>query len=148
MCYATVMSVGAARTRSEQLRSLPTLSQAAGFIGLDTGGMSRAVRSVGIEPKRWGRRDKHLRAAEILQVARVAQRASLEEVAGAILRWTESNHPEAVAQTTAEIDEFFAALPEPTATPPQEFLVELRAALPERWARRAEEIWRAHASSV
>jgi hypothetical protein len=142
------MSAVAARTRSEHVRSLPTLSQAAGFIGLDTGGMSRAVRSLDIEPQRWGRRDKHLGASEILQVARVAQRASLEEVAGAILDWTESNHPEAVAQTTAEIDEFFAQLPEPAAAPPEDFLAELRAALPERWARKAEEIWRAHVSSV
>ncbi len=142
------MSAVAARTRSEHLRSLPTLSQAAGFIGLDTGGMSRAVRAAGVEPQRWGRRDKHLRVGEILQVARVAQRASLEEVAGAILEWTESNHPEAVGQTTAKIDEFFAQLPEPTAAPPEEFLAELRAALPARWARKAEEIWRAHVPSM
>jgi hypothetical protein len=140
------MSAVVARTRSEHVRSLPTLSQAAGFIGLDTGGMSRAVRSLGIEPQRRGRRDKHLGASEILQVARVAQRASLEEVAGAILEWTESNHPEAAAQTTAEIDAFFAQLPEPTAAPPDEFLAELRAALPEPWARKAEEIWRAYAA--
>jgi hypothetical protein len=142
------MSAVAARTRSEYVRSLPTLSQAASFIGLDTGGMSRAVRSLGIEPQRWGRRDKHLGASEILQVARVAQRASLEEVAGAILDWTEANHPDAVVQTTAEIDEFFARLPEPAAAPPEELLAELRAALPERWARKAEEIWRAHVSSA
>ncbi len=142
------MSAVAARTRSEYVRSLPTLSQAATFIGLDTGGMSRAVSSLGIEPYPWGRRDKHLGAAAILRVARIAQRASLEEVAGAILEWTESNHPESLAQTTAEIDEFFAALPEATATAPDEFLAELRAALPEQWARKAEEIWRAHGCSV
>lgn len=140
------MPAVADRPRTERVRSLPTLSQAAGFIGMDTGGMSRIVRSLGIEPQRWGRRDKHLAAAQVLQIARVAQRASLEEVAGNIIEWTEQNHPDAVQRTTAEIDAFFAELP--TATPTDEFIVELRAALPPRWAEKAEAIWRAHADSV
>jgi hypothetical protein len=58
----------------------------------------------------WGRRDKHLEVAQVLQIARVAQRASLEKVAGSILEWTEQNHPDALKRTTAEIDAFFAAL--------------------------------------
>ncbi len=142
------MSAVAGIPRSDYIRSLPTLSQAAGFIGLDTGGMSRAVRVLGIEPQRWGRRDKHLGTAEVLQIARVAQRASLEEVAADILQWTELNHPDALERTRREIDEFFAQLPQPTATPGDEFLAELRAALPPRWAEKAEEIWRGHAGNV
>ncbi|HUN78202.1 MAG TPA: hypothetical protein VMU32_04720 [Solirubrobacteraceae bacterium] len=142
------MSATAADTRAERVRSLPTLSQAARFIGLDTGGMSRTVRALGVEAQRWGRRDKHLEIGQVLQIARVAQRASLEEVAGSILEWTEQNHPDALRQTTAEIDAFFAELPPPVATPADEFLAELHGALPPRWADRAEEIWRAHAGSV
>lgn len=110
--------------------------------------MSRAVRTLGIEPQRWGRRDKHLEVAQVLKVATVAQRASLEEVAGSILEWTEQAHPEALDQTTAAIDAFFAELPPPTATPADEFVAELRAALPPQWADKAEAIWRAHAGSV
>ena len=140
------MPAVAAQPRTERVRSLPTLSQAAQFVGLDTGGMSRIVRSLGIEPQRWGRRDKHLSAAQVLQIARVAQRASLEEVAGNVLEWTEHNHPDAVQLTTAEIDAFFADLP--PATPADEFIAELRAALPPRWAEKAEAIWRAHTDSV
>ena len=136
------------QTRSDRVQSLPTLSQAAGFIGLDTGGMSRIVQSFGVEPLRWGRRDKHLEATHVLQIAKVAQRASLEEVAGSILEWTEQNHPDTVQQTTAEIDTFFAELPPPTAAPADEFVAELRAALPRQWADKAEAIWRAHATSV
>lgn len=142
------MPAVATQPRTERVRSLPTLSQAAQFIGMDTGGMSRIVRSLGIEPQRWGRRDKHLAAAQVLQIARVAQRASLEEVAGNILEWTEQNHPDAVQRTTAEIDAFFAELPPPIATPADEFVAELRAALPPQWADKAEAIWRAHADSV
>ena len=137
-----------AQPRADRVRSLPTISQAARFIGLDTGGMSRAVRAFDIEPLRWGRRDKHLEVAQVLQIAAVAQRASLEEVAGSILEWTERNHPEAVDRTSAEIDEFFARLPKPSATPGDEFLAELHAALPQRWASKAEKIWRTHAASV
>lgn len=137
-----------ARPDSLYIRSLPTLSEAARFIGLDTGGMSRTVRALGIEPLPWGRRDKHLQVGQILEIARAAQRASLEEVAGNILEWTERNHPEAAKQTRAEIDAFFAALSAATTTPADEFLTELRAALPPRWASKAEEIWRAHAPSV
>jgi hypothetical protein len=142
------MPAVAARPRADRVRSLPTLSQAAGFIGLDTGGMSRAVRALGIEPQPWGRRDKHLEVAQVLKIATVAQRASLEEVAGNILEWAEQAHPEALDQTTAEIDAFFAELPPPTATPADEFVAELRAALPPQWADKAEAIWRAHAGSV
>ncbi len=110
--------------------------------------MSRTVRALGIEPQAWGRRDKHLEVAQVLQIARVAQRASLEEVAGSILEWTEQNHPDALKRTTAEIDAFFAELTPPLATPADEFVAELRAALPPRWAGKAEEIWRAHTDSV
>jgi hypothetical protein len=91
--------------------------------------------------------DKHLEAAQVLQIARFAQRASLEEVAGGILEWTEQNHPDAAEQTATEIDAFFAELPAPAATPAAEFIAELRAALPPRWANKAETIWRAYASS-
>jgi hypothetical protein len=69
----------------------------------------------------------------------------LWKVAGSILEWTEQNHPEAVQQTTAEINAFFAELPSSTAAPADEFVPELRAALPRQWADKAEAIWRAHA---
>src|ERR1700685_1902640 len=111
------MSAIAVHPRADRVRSLPTLSQAAGFIGLDTGGMSRAVRALGVEPQPWGRRDKHLEVAQVLQIARAAQRASLEEVAGSILEWTEQNHPDALKQTTAETDPVFPWLSSSTATP-------------------------------
>lgn len=38
--------------------------------------MSRAVRALGVDPQRWGHRDKHLEVAQVLQIARVAQRAA------------------------------------------------------------------------
>lgn len=132
-------------TRSDYVRALPKLSDAAEVIGLDASGVTRAIKRLDIEPLRWGGRDKHLAIADVLAIAASAQRASLEEVAGGLLDWAEREHPEHVDAFTAEIDAYFAALPAPKAQEPDAFVAELRAALPKRWAAKAEEIWREHA---
>lgn len=132
-------------TRSDHVRALPKLSDAAELIGLDASGVTRAITRLDIEPLRWGRRDKHLAIADVLAIAATAQRASLEEVAGGLLDWAEREHPEHVEAFTAEIDAYFASLPAPKAQQPDAFVAELRAALPKRWAAKAEEIWREHA---
>jgi hypothetical protein len=133
-------------TRSEYVKALPKLSDAAELIGLDPSGITRAIQRLGIEPLRWGGRDKHLAIADVLTIAASAQRASLEEVAGNLLTWAEREHPEHADAFTAEIDTFFAALPAPTAREADAFVGELRAALPKRWADKAEQIWREHAA--
>jgi hypothetical protein len=133
-------------SRSNYVRALPKLSDAAELIGLDPSGITRAIQRLGIEPLRWGGRDKHLAIADVLTVAASAQRASLEEVAGNLLTWVEHEHPEHADAFTAEIDTIFAALPAPTAREPDAFVAELRAALPKRWADKAEQIWREHAA--
>jgi len=132
-------------TRSDYVRALPKLSEAAELIGLDASGVTRAIQRLGIEPQRWGGRDKHLAIADVLSIAANAQRASLEEVAGSLLDWAEREHPERVDAFTAEIDAYFTALPTTRAQEPDAFVAALRAALPERWAAKAEEIWREHA---
>jgi hypothetical protein len=135
-------------TRSDYVRALPKLSDAAELIGLDASGVTRAIQRLGIEPLRWGGRDKHLAIVDILTIAASAQRASLEEVVGSLLDWGEREQPEHVEAFTAEIDAYFAALPAPKAQEPDAFIAELRAALPKRWAARAEEIWREHGGRV
>lgn len=135
-------------TRSEYVQALPKLSDAARMIGLDASGITRAIQRLEIEPLRWGGRDKHLEIADVLRIAATAQRASLEEVAGNLLTWAQDEHPEHVGAFTAELDAFFAALPAPTPREPDEFVAELRAALPKRWAAEAERIWREHAEGA
>lgn len=130
--------------RSEYVQALPTLTEAAKLIGLDPSGVTRAIQRLGIEPLPWGGREKHLAVADLLRVAVHARRASLEEVAGALLDWAEQEHPTQVETLTSDIDAFFRSLPEPQAQEPEAFVAELHAALPKRWATRAEEIWRAH----
>jgi hypothetical protein len=135
-------------TRSEYVQALPKLSDAARMIGIDASGITRAIHRLGIEPLRWGGRDKHLQIADVLRIAGTAQRASLEEVAGNLLSWAEQDRPEHVEAFTAEIDAFFAALPAPAPREPDEFVAELRAALPRRWAAEAERIWREHSEGT
>lgn len=133
-------------SRSDYIRALPKLSDVAELIGLDASGVTRAVKRLDIEPLRWGGRDKHLAIADVLTIAAGAQRASLEEVAGSLLDWAQREHPDHVEAFAAEIDAYFAALPAPKAQEPDAFVAELRAALPKRWAAKAEQIWREHAS--
>ncbi len=135
-------------TRSDYVQALPKLSDAARMIGLDASDITRAIQRLEIEPLRWGRRDKHLAIAELLRITATAQRASLEEVAGNLLRWSEPEHPEHVDAFSAELDAFFATLPAPAPREPDAFVAKLRAALPRRWAAEAERIWRAHAQGA
>ena len=107
-------------SRAAYIASLPTLANAATFIGQDPSGVSRAVQRLGIEPFAWGNRDKRL---AIVDVSRVET-------------------------FKAEIDAFFAAAPEPQTRSDETFIAELRAALPEPWAERAEVIYRAHAANI
>lgn len=135
-------------TRSEYVQALPKLSDAAQMIGLDASGITRATQRLEIEPLPWGGRDKHLAIPDVLRIAASAQRASLEEVAGNLLTWAEHEHADHFDGFTAEIDAFFSSLPEPAASEPDVFVAELRAALPKRWAAKAEQIWREHEASA
>jgi hypothetical protein len=146
MRYSKPMSTSApSRARSDYVRSLPTLSDAATLIGIDPSGVSRAVKRLGIEPLAWGNREKHLSVADVLRLAIHARRAALEEVGGGLLEWAEREHPTQVDAIRAEIDEFFAALPERKAAARDELIAELRAGLPREAAERAIEIYLGHA---
>jgi hypothetical protein len=128
-------------SRTEHVRSLPTFAEAASLIGLDPSGVSRAVKKLGIKPLPWGNREKHLAVADVFRLAIYANRRALEEVGGALLDWAQREHPEQADTIQAEIDAFFASLPEPKATPRDQFIAELRAGLPPEAAERAIEIY-------
>ncbi len=109
-------------TRAKYVQALPKLSDAARMIGLDASGITRAIQRLEIEPLRWGGRDKHLAITDLLRIAATVQRASLEEVAGNLLTWTEEEHPEQVKAFAAELDAFFAALPASAPRQPDAFV--------------------------
>jgi hypothetical protein len=112
---------------------------------IDPSEVSRAVKTLGIEPIPWGNREKHLAIADVFRIAIHEKRAALEEVGGGLLDWAEREHPTQVDAIRAETDAFFAALPEPKAAPRDEFIAELRAGLPPEAAERAIEIYLGHA---
>jgi hypothetical protein len=127
--YPEDMSTATTR-RAEYVAALPTFAEAAAFIMIDPSGVSRAVKALGIEPIPWGNREKHLAIADVFRIAIHAQRAALEEVGGGLLDWVEREHPDQAAAIRAEIDAFFASLPEPTPADPDELIADLRAGLP------------------
>ncbi len=130
-----------AMSRAGYVRALPTFAETATLVGLDPSGVSRAVKRLEIEPLPWGNREKHLAIADVLQIAVHAQRFTLEEVGGGLLDWAAREHPGHAETIRVEIDAFFAGLPEPEATPPDQFIAELRAALPHKAAERAIELY-------
>jgi hypothetical protein len=133
--------VANAVSRAGYVCARPTFTEAATLLGLDPSGVSRAVKRLGIEPMLWGNREKHLAVADVLQIAIHSHRFAVEEVGGALLDWAEREHPDQADAIQAEIEAFFASLPEPEATPPDQFIAELRAALPPEAAERAIEIY-------
>lgn len=129
------------RSRTDYVRALPTLSGAAELIEISPAGITRGIDELGLEPLPWGRREKHLSVEDLLRLASHLRRASIEEVAGGLLEGIERDHPDLVGVISGEVDQFFDALPERRPSAPDEFLAELRDALPERYAEQAEEIY-------
>ncbi len=134
-------------TSTEYIRALPTLSRAAELIDISPAGITRGIEDLGLETIPWGRREKHLAVGDLLRLATHLRRASIEEVAGGLLQDVERDHPEQVSAINAEVDRFFDALPTRRPSQQDEFLAELRGALPKRYAEQAEAIYLRHASS-
>jgi hypothetical protein len=132
------------RSRTDYVRALPTLSGAAELIDISPAGITRGIEELGLEPIPWGRREKHLSVESLLQLASYLRRASIEEVAGGLLEGVEQDYPDLVGVISGEVDQFFEALPVRQSSDPDGFLAELRCALPERYAKQAEEIYLRH----
>lgn len=101
--------------RADVVRTLPTYHEAAQLIDVHPSGITRAVAKLGIVPELWGGTEKHLRTVDVLRIAAQARRASVEEVAGALLARA-AKDSELQRSVKAEIDRYFAEIdrPEPT----------------------------------
>jgi len=99
------------------------------------------VTAIGIEPIAPESGESRLAVADVFRVAIHVQRAALEEVGGGMLDWAEREHPEQAEAIRAEIDAFFATLPERKAADPDEFIAGLRAGLPPEAAEQAIAIY-------
>jgi hypothetical protein len=141
------MATARTSTRADFIRALPTYQEAAELIEIHPSGITRAVARLGIEPELWGGTEKHLRALDVLRIAAQARRASIEEVAGALLERA-SHDPAQHEAVQVEIDSYLAEVRRPPQpAPADEFLAELREALPQQYAKQAERIYRRYVES-
>jgi hypothetical protein len=133
--------------RADVVRTLPTYQEAAELIEIHPSGITRAVARLGIEPQLWGGVEKHLRVVDVLRIAAQARRASVEEVAGGLLE-SAADDPARQVAIRAEIDRYFAEVHQPAQPSSQDsFLAELREALPGKYAKEAERIYRRYVES-
>ena len=145
--YTLPMAATQTSTRTDVVRTLPTYQEAAELIEIHPSGITRAVAKLGIEPQLWGGVEKHLAVVDVLRIAAQARRASVEEVAGQLLERASSD-PARKEAIRAEIDRYFAEIHKPAQPAPQDsFLAELREALPEKYAKQAERIYRRYVES-
>jgi hypothetical protein len=134
-------------TRADVVRTLPTYQEAAELIEIHPSGITRAVARLGIEPQLWGGVEKHLTVVDVLRIAAQARRASVEEVAGGLLERA-ADDPARQQAVRAEIDRYFAEVHQPARPSSQDsFLAELREALPGKYAKQAERIYRRYVES-
>ncbi len=141
------MATAQTSARAGVVRALPTYQEAAELIEIHPSGITRAVARLGIEPQLWGGIEKHLEVVDVLRIAAQARRASVEEVAGGLLERASSD-PSQQAAVRGELDRYFAEVHQPAQPSPQDqFLAELREALPGKYAKQAERIYRRYAES-
>ncbi len=132
--------------RADVVRALPTYQEAAELIEIHPSGITRAVARLGIEPQLWGGVEKHLQVVDVLRITAQARRATIEEVAGGLLERA-AHDPAQREAVQAEIDRYLAERQPAQPAPQDEFLAELREALPEKYAKRAERIYRRYVES-
>jgi hypothetical protein len=141
------MSATQTSARADAVRTLPTYQEAAELIELHPSGITRAVARLGIEPQLWGGVEKHLQVSDVLRIAAQARRASVEEVAGGLLERASAD-PARQDAVRAEIERYFGEVHRPAGPASQDaFLAELRKALPGRYAKQAERIYRRYVES-
>lgn|GEM_PF-943703 len=145
--YTFPMATTQTSARAGVVRTLPTYQEAAELIEIHPSGITRAVTKLGIEPQLWGGVEKHMQIVDVLRIAAQARRASVEEVAGGLLERA-ADDPARQDAIRVEIDRYFAEFhPAPQPAPQDSFLAELREALPKKYAKRAEHIYRRYVES-
>jgi hypothetical protein len=145
--YTSPMATTQTSARADVVRTLPTYQEAAELIEIHPSGITRAVTRLGIEPQLWGGIEKHLKVVDVLRIAAQARRASVEEVAGGLLERASSD-PSRQAAVRGELDRYFAEVHQPAQPSPRDqFLADLREALPGKYAKQAEHIYRRYVES-
>jgi DNA-binding Lrp family transcriptional regulator len=123
------------------LTAYPTLSQAAKLLGVSPSTLSRRSDVV---PEAMGARDKRLPATEVLRLAAIYRKRSINEVALDLIEYAREHASAYVPEIEREVERFFALLPPPSVE--RDFLADAKAVLPEAVYREVEHAYRASGS--
>jgi hypothetical protein len=124
------------------LTAYPTLSQAAKLLAVSPSTLSRRSDVV---REAMGSRDKRVPAAEVLRLAAIYRKRSINEVALDLVEYARERASAYVPNIEREVERFFALLPPASVTEP-DFLADAKAALPEAVYREVEHAYRASGS--
>lgn len=120
------------------LTAYPTLTQAAALLGVSASTLSRR------EDLTWeqmGERDKRVPAAEVLRLASIYRKRSINEVAADLVNYTREHAEGCADQIEEEIERFFESLAAPS-RPGDQFLAEAKRALPAALYTQVERVYR------
>jgi hypothetical protein len=114
------------QTLDISLLAYPTLTEAAGLLGVSASTLSRRDDLV---VERMGERDKRVPAGEVMRLASVYRKRSLGEVAADLIGRARESSPQYVEHVQEEVERFFEKSM-PAVRSESEFLAEAERALP------------------
>jgi hypothetical protein len=129
------------RTLDISLLAYPTLTEAAGLLGVSASTLSRRGD---LACERMGERDKRVPAEEVMRLAAVYRKRSLGEVAADLIARARERSPEHAGVVVEEVEGFFEQEGASAGLSRGEFLAEAERALP---AELYEEVRRVYLAS-
>lgn len=108
------------------LIAYPTLTEAAGLLGVSASTLSRRSD---LEFERMGERDKRLPASEVMRLAGIYRKRSLGEVAVELIAYARRHCTAHAQEVEEQIERYFEQAPAPTLSG-TDFLAEAKRALP------------------
>jgi len=131
------------QTLDISLLAYPTLSEAAGLLGVSASTLSRREDLL---CERMGERDKRVPAGEVMRLAAVYRKRSLGEVAAGLITRARERAPGDAEHVREEVERFFEQ-GEPRAVSAGEFLAEAERALPGELYEEVRRVYRAAGSA-
>lgn len=130
-----------ATTLATPLTAYPTLTEAAELLAVSASTLSRR-KDLAFEAM--GSRDKRVPAGEVLRLAAVYRKRSINEVAADLIGYAREHASSQVSAVEEDVECFFDQLEQP-APHGRDFLAEAKQALPRKLYREVERAYRAGA---
>lgn len=121
------------------LGAYPTLTQAAQMLGVSGSTLSRRKD---LQAERMGERDRRIPAAEVMRLAAIYRKRSLNDVAADLIDYVQQHAPTHTDRVDEQVQRFFAERGAPVASG-ETFLAEAKRALPADLYAEVERVCRA-----